>query len=128
MRAEQAEAVEALRESVRLALLRYNGGLSTYFEVLEAQQQLFPAENALAQTDRDRLLAVVQLYARARRRLGGDGQAGRAGLLADRAVKSAMTRILEGAAPSAPGVTPSPRSTRKAVMAFLGSSMPSTLP
>jgi len=71
VRAQQAEAVEALRESVRLALLRYNGGLSTYFEVLEAQQQLFPAENSLAQTDRDRLLAVVQLYAA----LGGGWQA-----------------------------------------------------
>lgn len=62
-RAEQALAVEALRESVRLAILRYTGGLSTYYEVLEAQQQLFPAETSLAQTDRDRLLAVVQLYA-----------------------------------------------------------------
>jgi multidrug efflux system outer membrane protein len=68
---QQALAVEALRESVRLALLRYNGGLSTYFEVLEAQQQLFPAENSLAQTDRDRLIAVVQLYSA----LGGGWQA-----------------------------------------------------
>jgi outer membrane protein, multidrug efflux system len=71
VRVEQAKAVEALQESVRLALLRYNGGLSTYFEVLEAQQQLFPAENVLAQTDRDRLLAVVQLYAA----LGGGWEA-----------------------------------------------------
>jgi multidrug efflux system outer membrane protein len=63
VRVEQAKVVKALQTSVRLALLRYNGGLSTYFEVLEAQQQLFPAENALAQTDRDRLLAVVGLYA-----------------------------------------------------------------
>lgn len=70
-RAEQALAVDALRESVRLAILRYTGGLSTYFEVLEAQQQLFPAETSLAQTDRDRLIAVVQLYAA----LGGGWQA-----------------------------------------------------
>src|SRR6185295_1101957 len=67
VRFEQAKAVDALRESVRLALLRYTGGLSSYFEVLEAQQQLFPAENTLAQIDRDRLLAVVDLY----RALGG---------------------------------------------------------
>src|SRR5262249_7215936 len=59
---EQEKAVEALRESVRLAILRYEGGLSSYFEVLEAQQQLFPAENSLAQTQRDRLVAVVPLY------------------------------------------------------------------
>lgn len=71
VRAEQAKAVDALRESVRLAILRYTGGLSTYFEVLEAQQQLFPAENALAQTDRNRLLAVVQLYSA----LGGGWEA-----------------------------------------------------
>ena len=70
VRDEQIVQVDALRESVRLALLRYNGGLSTYFEVLEAQQQLFPAELSLAQTDRDRLLAVVDLY----RALGGGWQ------------------------------------------------------
>ncbi|HSP97821.1 MAG TPA: efflux transporter outer membrane subunit [Candidatus Dormibacteraeota bacterium] len=70
VRAEQQFAVDALRESVRLALLRYNGGLSTYFEVLEAQQQLFPAELALAQTDLGRILAVVDLY----RSLGGGWQ------------------------------------------------------
>ncbi len=54
--------VQSLRESVDLALLRYNVGRSTYFEVLEAEQQLFPAEDALAQTQRDQLLAVVDLY------------------------------------------------------------------
>jgi len=69
--AEQEKAVEALRESVHLAILRYEGGLSSYFEVLEAQQQLFPAENDLAQTQRDRLVAVVQLYAA----LGGGWEA-----------------------------------------------------
>ena len=67
VKAQQEQQVAALRESVRLALLRYNGGLSSYFEVLEAQQQLFPAELSLAATDRDRLLAVVDLY----RALGG---------------------------------------------------------
>ena len=30
--------------------------------MLEAQQQLFPSESALAQTQRDQLLAVVNLY------------------------------------------------------------------
>lgn len=70
VRSEQQLAVDALRESVRLALLRYNGGLSTYFEVLEAQQQLFPAELSLAQTDLNRILAVVDLY----RSLGGGWQ------------------------------------------------------
>jgi multidrug efflux system outer membrane protein len=59
---EQQRAVAALQESVRLATLRYTGGFANYFEVVEAQQLLFPAENILAQTQRDRLIAVVQLY------------------------------------------------------------------
>jgi multidrug efflux system outer membrane protein len=64
---EAARAVAALEESVRLSTLRYTGGLAGYFEVIEAQQQLFPTEIALAQTRRDQLIAVVQLY----RALGG---------------------------------------------------------
>jgi outer membrane protein, multidrug efflux system len=67
VRREQARAVAALQESVRLSLLRYSGGFASYFEVIEAQQQLFPAENALAQVQRDQLVTVVQLY----RALGG---------------------------------------------------------
>jgi multidrug efflux system outer membrane protein len=63
VREELAKAVTALQEASDLATIRYTGGLATYFEVLEAQQQLFPAENQLAQTERDELLAVVRLYA-----------------------------------------------------------------
>jgi len=37
-------------------------GKASYYEVLEAQQQLFPAENSLAQTELNQLLAIVQLY------------------------------------------------------------------
>jgi multidrug efflux system outer membrane protein len=66
-----ARAVAAYQEAVRLANVRYNSGLSAYFEVLEAQQQLFPAEISLAQTRRDQLVAVVTLY----RALGGGWQA-----------------------------------------------------
>jgi multidrug efflux system outer membrane protein len=54
--------VVALREAVDLSLLRYNVGRASYFEVLEAEQLLVPAEDALAQTQRDQLLAVVDLY------------------------------------------------------------------
>lgn len=59
--------VSALRNSSDLALMRYQAGRASYFEVLEAQQELFPAEAELAQTQRDQLLAVVSLY----RALGG---------------------------------------------------------
>lgn len=62
IRAARERQVKALQESVRLSLLRYDQGLANYYEVLEAQQQLFPAQNALAQTQRDQLNVVVQLY------------------------------------------------------------------
>jgi multidrug efflux system outer membrane protein len=67
VRAAREREVAALRESVKISLSRYLGGLSTYIEVLDALQQLYPAEFALAQTERDQLLAVVALY----RTLGG---------------------------------------------------------
>ena len=52
----------AYREAVRLSSSRYLAGLSDYLEVLQAQQQLFPAENALAETRFNRLVTLVQLY------------------------------------------------------------------
>jgi multidrug efflux system outer membrane protein len=67
VRAEQERAVVALREGLRIARIRYLGGLASYLEVLDAQQQLFPAENDLARTRRDQLLVLVGLY----RALGG---------------------------------------------------------
>ena len=68
---QRARTVAAYQEAVRLAQVRYASGLSAYFEVLESQQQLFPAEIGLAQTRRDQLVAVVNLY----RALGGGWQA-----------------------------------------------------
>jgi multidrug efflux system outer membrane protein len=61
-RAALTHQVAALREAVNLALLRYTAGRASYFEVLEAEQLLFPTEDALAQTQRDQLVAVVNLY------------------------------------------------------------------
>ena len=64
--AGQRAALEAqvadLQRSAGLALTRYNGGRASYFEVIEAQQELFPAEDSLAQTQRDQLVATVNLY------------------------------------------------------------------
>ena len=65
--AGQNTAVKALDEAVGHATDRYRQGLANYFEVLEAQQQLYPAQNTLAQIRRGRLIAYVQLY----RALGG---------------------------------------------------------
>jgi multidrug efflux system outer membrane protein len=58
----QARAVRALEQAVEHAMDRYRYGFASYYEVLEAQQQLYPAQNTLAQIRHDRLLAYVQLY------------------------------------------------------------------
>lgn len=75
--AARQRALRANEEAVRLVNMRYESGFSAYFEVLDAMQQLFTAQNNLARTRRDRLVALVQLY----RALGGgwqgtDGAAG----------------------------------------------------
>jgi multidrug efflux system outer membrane protein len=61
-RVEQTQAVGAGRDAVELATARYKEGKASYYEVLEAQQQLYPAENSLSQIEAARRLTVVQLY------------------------------------------------------------------
>jgi multidrug efflux system outer membrane protein len=68
---ELERQVGALNDSVRLSTLRYTGGLADYYEVLEAQQQLFPAELDLARSRLNELVAFIQLY----RALGGGWRA-----------------------------------------------------
>ena len=70
IRQYQANEVTALESAVKLSTERYVAGKADYYEVLEAQQQLFPAELNLARTQRDQLLAVVTLY----KALGGGWQ------------------------------------------------------
>jgi outer membrane protein, multidrug efflux system len=60
--AEQTRTVTAYEQSVRVANRRYLGGLASYYEVLEAQQLLFPAQDLLARVRRDRFVALVSLY------------------------------------------------------------------
>ncbi|HTR19485.1 MAG TPA: efflux transporter outer membrane subunit [Gemmatimonadales bacterium] len=59
--------VIALREAARLARIRYEGGLSNYLEVLDADRRLFGAENELAQTIQVQVGSYIDLY----RALGG---------------------------------------------------------
>ena len=61
-RREQAEAVDAYRAAVEVSNDRYRAGKASYYEVLEAQQQLFPAENALSQIEASQRLVMVQFY------------------------------------------------------------------
>jgi multidrug efflux system outer membrane protein len=62
VRENRARQVTALESAVKLSSERYTAGKASYYEVLESQQQLFPAELSLARTQRDQLLAVVALY------------------------------------------------------------------
>ncbi len=54
--------IEALRNTLRLADLRYKNGYSNYLEVLSAQRDLAQAEIALVEAKRLQLNAVVSLY------------------------------------------------------------------
>jgi len=69
-RKEVEYGVEALRDATQLSRSRYDTGLSTYLEVLIADQQLFAQEIQLAQIRGSQLRAVTQLY----RALGGGWQ------------------------------------------------------
>jgi multidrug efflux system outer membrane protein len=59
---EQTRAVAAFRRAVTLSNQRYVAGFAGYLDVLQAEQNLFPAENALAQLRLARLANFVQLY------------------------------------------------------------------
>lgn len=70
----QQQQVTALQSALKLAELRYKGGLANYLDVLVARRNLFEAELAWTGTRRFVLASIVQLY----RALGGgwspDGQ------------------------------------------------------
>ena len=70
-RASQSSRVAGEREVLRLAELRYRGGVTGYLEVLDAQRSLFTAELEEVQTIRENLVALVRLY----KALGGGGRA-----------------------------------------------------
>ncbi len=62
VREQQEHAVRAYQDAVKISMQRYALGNGGYYEVLQAQQQLFPTEVALAQTRRDEFTAIIQLY------------------------------------------------------------------
>ncbi|HWO37205.1 MAG TPA: efflux transporter outer membrane subunit, partial [Candidatus Acidoferrum sp.] len=70
VRVRQEQAVADLEESVRLSILRYQGGTATYLEVLDGQRSLFTAELTLAEARGNEYQSLVQLY----RALGGGWQ------------------------------------------------------
>jgi multidrug efflux system outer membrane protein len=58
----QQQQVTALQSALKLAELRYKGGLANYLEVLVARRNLFEAELGMTATHRLHLVSVVQLY------------------------------------------------------------------
>jgi multidrug efflux system outer membrane protein len=66
-RATQEQLVVAARDARRLAELRYQGGASSYLEVLDSETRLFSAELELARAQFGELAAFVEIY----RALGG---------------------------------------------------------
>jgi multidrug efflux system outer membrane protein len=69
-RERQEALVAALQDRLRLAYLRYRGGVDTQLNALDADRDLFQAELDLSQIRLNELLTVVQLY----KTLGGGWQ------------------------------------------------------
>lgn len=64
---EETRSVNAYRESVRLSTIRYDSGFASYFEILDAQLQLYPAETTRVALELARKTSLVNVY----RSLGG---------------------------------------------------------
>jgi len=58
----RSQAVRAYELSVQTGNERFNAGKSSYYEVLESQQLLFPTQDALIQTRLGQLRTLVLLY------------------------------------------------------------------
>jgi len=70
-RAVQQSLLDSAREARRLADLRYQGGATSYLEVLDSDTRLFVAELGLVQAELSELTTFVEIY----RALGGGWQA-----------------------------------------------------
>jgi multidrug efflux system outer membrane protein len=77
-RQQQELLVGALSDASEVAKLRYEGGVSSYLEVLDTERQYFDAEIQLVQAKRDESASVIQLY----RALGGGWQKDSSGMAA----------------------------------------------
>ena len=69
-REKQAALVDALGDRLRLAYLRYRGGVDTQLNALDADRDLYQAQLDFAQLRLQEILSVVQLY----KALGGGWQ------------------------------------------------------
>jgi len=70
IRVQQELLTKSLADASQVSRMRYEGGVSSYLEVLDTERQYFQAELDLTTTQRDELTAIVQLY----KALGGGWQ------------------------------------------------------
>jgi multidrug efflux system outer membrane protein len=70
VRTYEEQSATALAAAVELATQRYLVGKSSYFEVLQAQQELYPTQRALVQAQFSGLISIIELY----KALGGGWQ------------------------------------------------------
>ncbi len=61
-RGQEELLTTAAQDTVRLANVRYDGGVTSYLEVLDSDTRYFNAQIALAQAQLNERLALVQLY------------------------------------------------------------------
>ena len=94
----EAEQVNALRRSREIAFARYRIGYASYFDVIDADRDLFTAELLLSQAYGNNLGALVHLYSA----LGGGWQEQPVTLPA----ASAEAPVLVNPAAPAPAATP----------------------
>lgn len=69
----QQVAEKSQTEALRLSMARYQAGITSYLEVLDAERSLFSTRQATLQIRRAQLTTAAQLY----KALGGGGQEGR---------------------------------------------------
>lgn len=70
VRERQEKQVASLKKSTDLSRARYEGGYSSYLEVIDADREYYDAQNLLARTQGSQVIYYVQLY----RALGGGWQ------------------------------------------------------
>jgi outer membrane protein, multidrug efflux system len=62
VRIQQEKLTQTLGDASQVARMRYEGGVSSYLEVLDTERQYFQAELDLTRSQRDEMSAFVQLY------------------------------------------------------------------
>ena len=61
-RVQQQLLTDSAQDATRLANMRYQGGATSYLEVLDSDTRYFDAQLGLAQAQLNERLALVQLY------------------------------------------------------------------